>query len=717
MRFVPALIVALIVFPVSSLLSQEPGARPSPYPERVEVRRTAYGVPHILAQDLAALGFGMAWVQLEDYGVRVAVNLLRGRGELARYFGRDSIESDFSWRQSHASAAETYHRLEQATRDLYTGFAAGANRYIAMHPEEFPAWMPHDFTPQDVAALWIEETTGPAARRFLRAQSARRRMADSLQLLDAGSNAWALAPSRTTSGRAILLRNPHLNWRAGYYEAHYTVPGVINFYGDSQVGYPLYFNSGFNEHLGWATTNNNPDLEEVYALDVDPERPDHYLFDGGSVALERVEVTVQWKNGDGLSSETREFWRTPLGPVIDRREGKVYVLRSPEWGEHRQTEQFLRMMRAQSLEEWQAAVRMRAHSYSNLTYADRDGNIFYLWNATLPRRPLPSGNDTAAIHVRSSSQVWTRIVPFDSLPQLLNPKGGYIQNVNDPFHFTNLQAVLDSTRYPPPDFPSPRLRLRSQLSLMLITQERKMSLDDVVRLKHSYRMLAAERFKADLLAAVRASNPSFQVSEAAALLEHWDDTVSPDSRGSTLFAIWFRRYFAPDSGDTRSFSQRWNALVSTPWSAARPLETPAGLADPARAAEKFAWAVEETTRRYGSYDVAWGEVHRVRLGDLDLPVGGCSGFLGCFRVLGFRDAPDGKQQVARGDGWVLAVEFGRDGPRAYSVLAYGESAKPDSPHHTDQAEMFTRGELKRVAFTEADIAAQLMRSYRPGAGR
>ncbi len=714
MRFAPALIPALVVFTASTAVTQEPRARP--YPERVEVRRTAYGVPHILAQDLAALGFGMAWVQLEDYGVRVAVNLLRGRGELARYFGRDSIESDFSFQQTHTRAAETYHLLEPATRDLYRGFAAGANRYIELHPEEFPAWMPHDFTPHDVAALWVDETMEPSAARFSRAQAARRRRADSLRQLGAGSNAWALAPSRTTSGRTILLRNPHLNWRAGYYEAQITVPGVINFYGDFRIGYPLYFDGGFNAHLGWATTNNHPDLEEVYALDVDPDRPDHYLFDGGSVPLERVEVTVPWKNGEGLSSETREFWRTPLGPVIDRGEGKVYVLRSPAWGEYRKTEQFLRMMRARSLEEWQAAVRMRAHTESNLTYADRDGNIYYLWNATLPRRPLPSGNDTAAVHVRSSAQVWTRIVPFDSLPQLLNPKGGYIQNANDPFHLTNLQAPLDSTLYPPPDFPGPNLSLRSQLSLMLITQQRKLSLEDVVRLKHSYRMLAAERFKSDLLAAVRASSPTPEASEAAALLERWHDTVSPESRGSTLFEIWFRRYLTPDSGDTRPLRERESALITKRWSAAEPLETPAGLADPERAAETFAWAVEETPRRFGSDDVAWGDVHRVRLGNLDLPVGGCSGSLGCFRVLWYDDASDGKQQVAGGDGWVLAVEFGRDGPRAYSVLAYGESAKIDSPHHTDQAEMFTRGELKRVAFTEADIAAQLIRSYRPGVG-
>jgi acyl-homoserine-lactone acylase len=716
-RLIPTALSALSVLsvlpvmPVPSVVSAQ---SPRPYPDRVEIRRTAYGVPHILAEDLAALGFGLAWVQLEDYGDRVPVNLVRSRGELARYFGRDSIETDYMFRQTHARAVETYSLLDRATRELCEGFAAGTNRYVVMHPDAFPAWMPHDFTPQDVAALWVDETVEPATRVFLRAQAARRRVADSLRALGAGSNAWAFAPSRTTSGRAILLRNPHLNWNAGYYEAQITVPGVINFYGDFRIGYPLYFNGGFNEHLGWATTNNYPDLEEVYALDVDPDRPDHYLFDGGEVPVERVPVTVEWKNGDGLSSETREFWRTPLGPVVDREDGKVYVLRSPGWGEYRKTEQFLRMMRARNLEEWKAAVRMRAHTESNLTYADRDGNIFYVWNATLPERPGPSGHDTAAVPARTTDQIWTRIVPFDSLPQLLNPRGGYVQNANDPFHFTNLEAVLDSTRYPPPDFPSPALGLRSELSLMLVTERKKVSLDDVVRLKYSYRMLAAERFKDDLLAAVRAANPSPAALDAAALLERWDDTVSPESRGSTLFEIWYRRYTAPDSGDSRRFDERSRTLFAKPWSPAAPIATPDGLADPERAARLFTWAIEETARRFGRVDVAWGDVHRMRVGDLDLPLGGCTGALGCFRVIWYEDAPDGKQVAMGGDGWILAVEFRKQGPRAVSVLAYGESDRPDSPHHTDQAAMFARGELKSVAFTEDEIAAKLERRYRPG---
>jgi acyl-homoserine-lactone acylase len=98
---------------------------------------------------------------------------------------------------------------------------------------------------------------------------------------------------------------------------------------------------------------------------------------------------------------------------------------------------------------------------------------------------------------------------------------------------------------------------------------------------------------------------------------------------------------------------------------------------------------------------------------VDVPVGGCPGFLGCFRVLNFEESESGKSVASRGDAWVLAVEFG-DPPRAYSVLAYGQSSKEDSPHYADQAELFARNQMKKVAFTEDEIRAQLLRKYRPG---
>jgi acyl-homoserine-lactone acylase len=157
-------------------------------------------------------------------------------------------------------------------------------------------------------------------------------------------------------------------------------------------------------------------------------------------------------------------------------------------------------------------------------------------------------------------------------------------------------------------------------------------------------------------------------------------------------------------------------MFARPWSESAPATTPRGLKDAKRAADAFAWAVEETTKRFGAYDVPWGDVHRVRRGDVDVPVGGCGGALGCFRVLNFRTDEDGRRSVVGGDGWVLAVEF-TDTPRAYSVLAYGESDIETSPYHADQAAMFAKGEMKRVAFTEKDVNEQAVMRFRPGAGR
>jgi len=709
-------VLALLALSTVSPASAWQAAGPPPdLAMQVEVVRTEFGVPHIRADNLKAAGYALAWVMLEDHGASVAYGLLRARGEMGRWFGPDSMAGDFLARRAYLHAVDRYPLLEADTRDVYEGFAAGVNRYIELYPEEFPAGFAPKFTGYDVAARDVNIARPGQASEFLSRRAARNERAaesegleppEGVDPIEEGSNAWAFAPSRTRSGRAILMRNPHLSWTAGYYEAHVTVPGVIDFYGDFRVGGPFGVIGGFNRHLGWATTNNTTDLDEIYALEADPERPDHYLFEGTSIPLESELITVTFRNGDALSTETRQFWFSPLGPVVHRDSGKVYVLRAAGDGEFRGGEQFLHMMRATTLEEWKDAMRMRARMNSNFTYADRDGNIHYVWNAAAPDLPHASGGDTAAIPASTTADVWTRYYPYDSLPQVLNPRGGYVHNENDSPYFTNLNEILDWNRYPP-HFPEPSLRLRSQHSLELIHDTRKLRLEDVIALKHSYRMLLADRVKDDLLAAVRATNPPPDVLAAADLLERWDNTAAPESRGGVLFDIWWRQYSSGENPDS---------LFAQPWTPDAPTTTPRGLRDPTRAAVAFASAVEETVRRYGSYDVAWGDVHRVRIGATDVPVGGCSGALGCFRVLNFRNEPDGKRAVTGGDGWVLAVEF-TDVPRAYSILAYGQSSRPESPLHGDQAAMFARGEMKRVAFTPQDVDAAAVRRYRPGERR
>ncbi|HEV8150137.1 MAG TPA: penicillin acylase family protein, partial [Gemmatimonadales bacterium] len=613
---------------------------PNDLSARVEIIRTAYGVPHIRADDLRAFGYGLAWVQLEDYGPMVALGLLRERGQLARVFGHDSIDSDFLARAMLGVVRSRYLELDQPTRDVYEGFARGVNRYVSLHAQEFPAGFPSDFTGYDVVLRDVSPPPFAAARRFLARLQERgsRPTANPGEErgdpdLNEGSNAWALAPRRTVSGHAILLRNPHLAWDAGYYEAHAIVPGVLDFYGDFRIGGPFTVIGGFNRALGWATTNNSSPQSAIYALDVVPGAVDQVLLDGAAVPLVRGAISVEYRNGPGFSSETREFWSSPIGPVIHRDGGKVYVLRSAGDAEIRGGEQFLRMMRAQSFAQWREAMRMQARATSNFTYADAAGNIFYVWNATLPDFPHPVLGDTSAIAVARSEQVWTRLVPWDSLPQLLNPKDGYLHNENDPPHYTNLRQPMDPGRLPA-NVPPPTLSLRSQLALTLLTgAKKKLRLEDVVRLKHSYRMLLADRVKPDLLAALDSAGPDSTLREAGAVLRRWDNTASPESRGGVLFETWWRRY-VQGGRDTPRFA--------IAWSPEDPIGTPRGLADKSRALSALRAAAVDVQRHYGALDVAWGELHRVRFPGKDYPVGGCGGELGCFRVLQYREEPDGK---------------------------------------------------------------------------
>ena len=711
---------------------------------RVEIHRTEFGIPHILADDLKAMGFALGYVQSEDYSASIAVAMAASRGTLSRHFGPEELNADFAARETHARAVETFHRLDVRARQVYLGFAEGVNHYIRLHPDEYPHWVAPDFTGVDALARDVQTWSRSDAARFVARLAAAqaepggdgqehaadrgRRDSDGLGgaarapergpgrdpdafLLD-GSNAWAFHGSRTDSGRPILLRNPHLRWDGDhdllerpsgltYFEAHVRVPGVIDFYGDFRIGTAFGIIGGFNPNLGWATTNNYPMLSQVYRLAAHPTLADHAALDGRPLPLARRDATIDYRTDDGgIALETRTTWHTPHGPVIDRTDDHVYVLKDPRDGEFRRGEQFLRMMMASSLDEWLDVMRMRAHPTSNFTYADRDGNIAHYYNARLPRLPHPVTGDTAA-HAASSADIWSELVPWEDLPLYLNPPGGYVQQANDPPDYTNLNVPFDRDTAPP-NLPEPRLRLRSQLSLDLAAGGgERLSLEGVMRMKHSPRMPMAERTVDDLVAA---AGEDAALREAAAVLAAWDRTAAAASRGGVLFQRWAGEYFGggPDS-------LRWRER----WDPRRPVHTPFGLSDPAAARDALRAAVASLADDGIALDARWGDVHRVVRGDVDVPVSGCPPTLGCFRALSFETLEDGRRAANRGDAWVLLVEFG-DVPKAYTVLAYGQTARRDSPHFADQAAMFARGEMKRVAWTEEEISRATIRQYRPG---
>lgn len=722
----PWILVSLLLLTATLIAVTTPhrftaDAAKKPLAEQVTIRRDTFGVPHILAETEEAAAYAMGYAQAEDHCVEIARRFLSARGEEAKFTGA-GIETDFESKRYgiHEIARKNFSQLSPLMQQMHHAFAAGFNRYVEKNRNALPSWIPA-FDGMDVLARSRQEVFRFTFNRGNLIGQLKQKYAANVARLDRpfpdeesleGSNMWSLAGARTTSGKPILLGNPHQPWSVLYWEAHVTVPGKINLFGTTYVGLPV-LRHGFNDTLGWTHTVNNIDPEDVYALKLDASNAGQYVFDGKPMPLVKKSFAVEVKQADGkLKTEQREFVYSHLGPVIHQTSDKAFAIKSSILEEVRFFEQWYAMGKARNWAEFRAALKMNLLPMFNLTYADVEGNTFYLWCGMMPQRVDDGTDYRLDVPGDTSKYVWTKLHAMDELPQLLNPKGGYLQNCNSAPWWTSLRDPLDPKKFPSYFETGVGLSLRSQMSLEMLEAQAKFSLQDVMRLKFNTKMLLADRVKPDLLKAIQQMpNPSADLQKGLAVLTAWDNRTSVDSRGGVLFKRFWDNY-------SKAVKQPY-AVAFDPKKAA---STPSGLADAAQAVQHLEEAVQWTRKTYGSEAVAWGDVHRIRLGDVDLPATGESGNYGLFRVTGFGDAPDGKRvmgtiardkpMVGGGDGWTFAVEFSQP-VVAYSLTAYGQTTNTASKHSTDQVKLYANHQYKRAWFSEAEIKANLERAYRP----
>lgn len=684
----------------------------------VTIERDTNGVPHIRAASEEAAAFGFGYAQAEDHAEELARRLIDARGESAKYFGDEGIANDLAVRRfdNLEASRRALNELGPTYRRMLEAFAAGVNLYVSEHRSELPSWIP-TFTAVDVQANAragaATSLGGDAIRLQLERRYATTGTADAGgEPLDMpGSNALALSGLKTTTGKPILLGNPHLSWSSRYWEAHVIVPGRINFYGSTLVGIPV-LRAGFNDRLGFVQTNNAPDLDDVYALTMAEGEPDTYTFDGTPHRLQRVDVSIDVRNADGTFRKAGgTYWNSHLGPIVHRTAQRAFAVRSMRLESPQYYEGFYHASKARSLGEFMQAMRQAHVPTSNFTYADADGNILYLWNARLPRRADPNGRYELDVPGDTAQALWKGLHPLSELPQLLNPPGGYIQNANNPPWFVSLRDPLDAARFPS-YLERGALALRPQRALQMLEARDRFSVEDVVALKYDTRLLLADRVKPALVKALE-ETPAIGEEAAAglAVLKAWDNRAAAASRGTALFTRFWDTYVA-------AVRQPY----ARPWDAARPASTPEGLANPAAAVKSFETAARALRQAHGAMDPAWGDINRFRAGDLDLPGEGAPGAYGAYRVMRFDAVDESRTRVAGniggrlegfGDGWVLVVDFSTP-VRGHSVLAYGQTTNPASQHSRDQLRTFAERRVRRAWFTDAEIRANLERRYFPG---
>jgi acyl-homoserine-lactone acylase len=583
-------------------------------------------------------------------------------------------------------AREWYEAQNSTIRDYLDAFADGINRYAKEHAEQInddvEQVLPVDgvdvlahvqrvihFTfmvnPQSVASLSPTRST-------------------------AGSNGWAIAPSHSTNGNAMLLANPHLPWSDLFlwYEAQLTAP-EIDAYGVALVGMPMLA-IAFNNNLGWTSTVNTHDGWDAYELTLTNAG---YAFDGSDRPFETETQTLKVKQADGtLREEQLVVQRSIHGPVVSQKDGKAVALRVVGLDQPHIMEQFWDMARASNLREFEAALERLQLPMFTLLYADRERHILHLFNGQVPIHSQGDWNYwQGVVPGNTSATLWTKTHPYRDLPRVLDPPSGWLQNANDPPWTTTLPQALKIQDYPPyiaPHF----MHLRAQRSAQMLMEDEKISFEEMIADKFSSEMELADRILDDLIPAARQFGGEVG-NQAADILEAWDRKANADSRGAVLFAVWARTM--PTSN-----------LFATPWNQNSPLTTPNGLADPKGAVQVLGAAATTVKFLYGTLDIPWGEAARLRYGKVDLPASGGPGLLGIFRVIDLAPASEGRFQQVAGDTYIAAIEFSNP-IKAKVLTTYGNATQPGSPHVGDQLALYVRNELRSVWRTRKEIEAHL----------
>ncbi|MGW0431221.1 acylase [Micromonospora sp. NPDC003197] len=741
-----------------------------------EIRRTSYGVPHITATNFASLGFGAGYAQAEDNICVIADKIVTTDATRSRYFGATevNVDSDLFFQKAKddkvaegllAGTPNGVSAPSQQVRDLVQGFAAGYNNYLRK------TGVAKLTDPQCRDKPWVRQISALDLWRTNWANMIRsgtlellRPLADTVPPVPGaaagtaagaagspdgsegnagglGSNAYGLGSAATVSGGGMLLANPHFPWDGPdrFYRIHLKIPGSYDVEGASLLGDPVV-QIGHNASMGWSHTVSTALRHTWHELKLVPGDPTSYLVDGKPEKMTQRTVTVQVpKSTGGTEPVTHTFYDTRFGPVIATPDfpwttSTAYAMTDINADNARALDGWLQLGRAKTVRAAKAVLdRYQFLPWVNIVAADAAGEALYGDHSVVPRVTdelaaacIPAqfkaryANSGEAVLDGSTSACGLGADPDAAVPGILGPahlpvliRTDYVTNSNNSHWLANPEQPL--TGFPRIIGNEQTERgLRTRVGVLQVQQRlagtdglpgTKFTTENLWQVQFGNRVYGGELVRDDLVALCTA-NPSATASNGAtvdltaacAALRGWDLRADLDSRGAHLF---------------NEFDRSRGLLFRDPFVATDPVNTPRVLA-----AEnpRVLTALADAVQRLAGIplDAPLGDIQTEPRGADRIPIHGGPGGSGIFNAISSRFTPGvGYPKVIHGASFVMAVEFGRNGPSGRQILTYSQSANPNSPYYADQTQLYSQKGWDTIKYTDAQISADPnLRTYR-----
>jgi acyl-homoserine-lactone acylase len=695
--------------------------------ENVTIIRDNYGVPHIYGKTDSDAVFGLLYAQCEDDFKRVELNYIEKLGRMAEVKGESFLQKDLYIKLiiDSAEAIADYKKSPEWLKKLLHAYADGINFYLYKNPiikplllNRFEPWYALLWTDGSIGAISTGNITDVDVNNFyVEGKASVMAKAKKFEENTSGSNGFAIAPSKTASGNAILYINPHVTF---YFrpEVHVNSNEGLHVYGAVTWG-QFFVYQGFNEHCGWMHTSSNVDVADMYMEKIEKNNGKlFYTYNKKLLPIKEKIITLHYKKDDAIQTKKITTYSTHHGPIMGSQNNLWISVRSYNRSLKSLVQSFLRT-KTKGLEDYKKNMAMLANTSNNTVFADDKGNIAYWHGNYVPRRNKKL-NWSKPVDGTTPITEWKGLHTLDEIVHVYNPTTGWIQNCNStPYTVSGISSPKKENypNYMAPDGEN----FRGINAAKLLGSQNDFTIDKTIVTGYDTYLSAFEILIPSLVKLYE-NNISLtdslqtQLKEPIEILKKWDYRVAENSVATSLAMEWVQKlntsirkvYIDEGEPDQVTTTKKFASKATT-------IEMILPLLE----------VVNELKSKWNTWQVPWGDINRYQRISSDInqqfndnepsyPVAFASGLWGMLPSYNSRNYEGTKKRYGvAGNSFVCAVEFGKK-IKAKSLLAGGNSGSASSPHFTDQLEMYTKGKFKEVLFYKEDVLKNVERKYHPG---